>query len=299
MVKQWEEKNQPHFQYVNVKGHVGIWQCLNFNPFGFDHILCGALLLFRNLHFFMDGIWKKSIFNLASKRPSVGQRHTKLLQDSINRLHYTSEMLQNLDANFKFKFQNTSNVSKKNAPSKAHSAKPKDLHFLRLKFVSALLMPCSRLRLCPSGCSTPCKVWINMEAASHPKITEFKRENWLIEQDSQGNRLFIIVHFLDSSWLFIFFPKGLMTDSPIHIDIKKNLDFQNFHQSEPLTNWFLRKECLSHKKHGVFLPRDALKNHIFAPPKKTHQDLWPPKPIYKAQAMGNNSNFFGGGIRPF
>ena len=55
---------------------------------------------------------------------------------------------------------------KKCTNKKAHSAKPflKDLHFLRLKFVSALLMPCSRLRLCPSGCSTPCEVWINMEA---------------------------------------------------------------------------------------------------------------------------------------
>ena len=124
-------------KYVNVKGHVGIWQCLNFNPLGFDHILCGALLLFRNLHFFMDGIWKKSIFNLASKRPSVGQRHTKLLQDSINRLHYTSGMLQNLDANFKFNFQNTSNVSKKMLPAKPIQQSPKDLHFLRLKFVSA------------------------------------------------------------------------------------------------------------------------------------------------------------------
>lgn len=148
---------------MNVKGHVGIWQCLNFNPLGFDHILCGALLLFRNLHFFMDGIWKKSIFNLASKRPSVGQRHTKLLQDSINRLHYTSEMLQNLDANFKFNFQNISNVSKKCSQQSPFS-KAQGSPFPPFKICFCFLMSCSCLRLCPSGCSTPCKVWIDMEA---------------------------------------------------------------------------------------------------------------------------------------
>lgn len=52
-------------KYVNGKD-VGIWQPKHSYPLGFDNILCGPLLL-SNLLFFIDGIWKKSIFDLASQ----------------------------------------------------------------------------------------------------------------------------------------------------------------------------------------------------------------------------------------
>lgn len=163
-------------------------------------------------------------------------------------------------------------------PTQAHSAKPKDLHFLLLKFVSAFLMPCSRLRLCPSGCSTPCKVsGSTWRQQATPKSQNLKEKiDWTSSFSSQ------------KGWWQIH--RFTLT--------KKNLTFKTFINPNRWPTGFWEK-CFFHDKKTGFSFPGMRSIDIFAPPKKTHQDLWPPKPIYKAPAMGNNSNFLGGVIRPY
>lgn len=164
-------------------------------------------------------------------------------------------------------------------PTQAHSAKPKDLHFLRLKCVSAFWCHVQKL-LCPSGCSTPCGVWINMEALplkNQEKLQEkidwtgFTREQILHDCSFSSQRV-----------------DDRFTDSH---EIKKSLTFKTF-INPMLFNWFLRKEFLSHKKWGFSFPgMRSTSSHL----PKIRTKIYGRQSLFaRAPAMGSSSNFLGG-----
>lgn len=195
-----------------------------------------------------DLLWDKDIPNCC-KIPSIDfiilQRCSKIWTQTSNSTFKTYPTFQ------------------KNAPSKAHSAKPKDLHFLRLKFVSAFWCHVRACAFVPQAVRLPARYGSTWRHC-HSKITEFKRENWLNK--------------------FIFLPKGWWQIHTFTLT-KKKLDFQNFHQSEPFQLVFEKRQSFTREKNGGF-PSQGCAEKPFAPPKKTHQDLWPPKPIWKGAGHG-------------
>lgn len=190
---------------------------------------------------------------------------------------------KDLEANFEFNFQNTSNVQKKMHPIQAHSAKPKDLHFLRLKFVSAFSCHVRACAFVPQAVRFPARYGSTWRHC-HPKIREFPRENWL-------NR---IHKGTDCSWLFIFLPKGWWQ---IHRFTWNKKSLTTKRLSIRSVSIGYEKRVSFTQKMGVFLPRDALKNPSHLPKKRTK--------IYGCQSLFARRRPWGilatfcGGIRPF